>query len=214
MRVITFSIAVLVLLSGCDRTVHQLRDGPVASMRQNESFSVKPTVSSISLKVQPSGSLNPASLSGLNSLLKNQGRLSNQTIRMQPLSEQGEQFAQRLEQSLLELGVQGESLFIQPLVYQEAETAWDLNVVSEAIIVVTPDCVIEDSTTWSVKPFDAVGTLGCANRSNIARMVVNPRDLIRARTLDSADGINAVGAVKRYHEADITPLLDIDFNED
>lgn len=214
MRVITFSIAVLILLSGCDRTVHQMRDGSVASMRQHESFSVKPTASSISLKVQKSGSLTPSSLSGLNSLLKNQGRLSNQTIRIQPLSEQGEQFAQRLGQSLLELGVQTESLVIQPLVYQEREVKWDLNVTSEAIVVVTPDCAIEGSNTWSVKPFDAVGTLGCANRSNIARMVVNPRDLIRARTLDSADGISAVGAVKRYHEADITPLLDIDFNED
>ncbi|MBJ7536144.1 CpaD family pilus assembly lipoprotein [Marinomonas transparens] len=215
MRFMIFSVVFLLLLSGCDHTVNRLReDSNVFEHGVSRSSSVKPTMSSISLSVQDTGGLDQPSLQSLNALLRNQGRLSNQVIRIQPLSEKGEQFAQRLEASLLELGMNKSHLTLLPLVYRVSKTEWDLQLTSEALVVLKPDCSIADKTTWTVKPFDAVGPLGCANRANIAQMVVNPRDLMRPSALDAGDAVTAVGAVQRYQEGDTTELLDIDFQAD
>ena len=90
---------------------------------------------------------------------------------------------------------------------------WDLQVISEALVVKVPDCSIANPKTWTVKPYQAVGPLGCANRANIARMVSDPRDLMRPQTLDAGDGMTAVNAVGRYHDDELRELLEIDFQE-
>ncbi|KZN12260.1 CpaD family pilus assembly lipoprotein [Marinomonas sp. TW1] len=223
MRIFSLSMVCLLLLSGCDHTVHRLRNGAAEAETGTPAFVVKPTVSSISLQLQENGSLQKTALDGVNALLRNQGRLSNQEIKLQPYTDKGYEFALQLKKSLLSSGVQQEKLAILPIQYQAVKSAtkseeekqkkWDLSLTSEAMIVVVKDCSIQQQT-WSVKPFEAIGTLGCANRANLAQMVADPRDLMRGRALDKADGIYAVESVTRYHESDVTPLLDIDFDED
>ncbi|WP_394183457.1 CpaD family pilus assembly lipoprotein [Marinomonas posidonica] len=215
MRFIAFSVLGLILLSGCDHTVHQLREGPVSfDSDANRSYTVKPTASSISLIVKDSGGLDKGSLRGLNALLNNQGRISNQKIRIQALTEKGESFTLRLKQSLIEAGLIAQNVTILPYVYRENIGKWDVKLTSEALVVVKADCAIADDKTWTVNPYEGVGVLGCANRSNIAQMVVNPRDLMRPGSLDSADAVTAVGAMTRYQEAKTIELLDIDFSKD
>ncbi|WCN15264.1 pilus assembly protein CpaD [Marinomonas mediterranea] len=224
MRIFSISIVFLLFLSGCDHTVHRLRNGSSEAEKGTPAFVVKPTVSSISLQLQENGSLKKSALDGVNALLRNQGRLSSQVIRLQPYTDKGNVFASHLKDSLLSLGVQESKLKILPIQYQattikpdlenDKQDKWDLSLTSEAMVVVTKDCSIEDSQAWSVHSYESIGTLGCANRANIAQMVSDPRDLIRGRTLDDADGVHAVEAMTRYHESDVTPLLDIDFNED
>ncbi|AEF53248.1 CpaD family pilus assembly protein [Marinomonas posidonica] len=224
MRILSIGVVFLLFLSGCDHTVHRLRNGSAEAEKGTPAFVVKPTVSSISLTLQENGSLKRSALDAVNALLRNQGRLSSQEIWLQPYTDKGDEFASHLKASLLSLGVQENKLEVLPIQYQATATspsstkdkpeAWDLSLRSEAMVVVTKNCGIQDSQAWSVNPYKAIGTLGCANRVNLAQMVADPRDLIRGRTLDDADGIHAVEAMTRYHESDVTPLLDIDFNED
>ena len=59
-----------------------------------------------------------------------------------------------------------------------------------------------------------MGALGCANNANIARMVSDPRDLVRPRPLEPGDGEAAVLAVRKYQTGDTEDLVDIDFSQD
>ncbi|MDQ5891394.1 MAG: pilus assembly protein CpaD [Pseudomonadota bacterium] len=45
-------------------------------------------------------------------------------------------------------------------------------------------------------------------------MVAEPRDLIQAKALDSADGVAAVNSIERYHKDEVKELIDINFEED
>jgi pilus assembly protein CpaD len=215
MRFIAFSVLSVLLLSGCDHTVHKLREGPISFENDaDRSYTVKPTASSIYLIVTNGGGLDRGSLRGLNALLNNQGRISNQKIRIQALTEKGDLFIPRFKQSLIEAGLTAQNVTILPYVYRESIGKWDVKLTSEALVVLKADCSIADDKAWTVKPYEGVGALGCANRSNIAQMVVNPRDLMRPGSLDGADAVTAVEAMTRYQEADTFELLDIDFSKD
>lgn len=207
-------LALTLLLSGCDRHVNQLREQRFAPFSEIEQPKVAPSALVASLKANGNGSFTAESLANLNDLLRAQGRLRQQTLSLQPYTPSGERLAQRLANVLREQGTVAEQVTILPSRLEAPEAReWDLQVVSEALVVKVPDCTIANSQTWTVKPYQAVGPLGCANRANIAAMVSDPRDLMRPQTLDGGDGIGAVSAVTRYHDDEVRELLDIDFQE-
>lgn len=207
-------LALSVLLVGCDRQLNQMRESRFTPYKTAEAPTVAPSALVASLKANGNGSFTAESLENLNTLLQAQGRLRQQTLTLQPYTPSGERLAQRLASVLREQGAVSEQVIVMPsrLEAPEAEE-WDLQVVSEALVVKVPDCTIADPQAWTVKPYQAVGPLGCANRANIAAMVSDPRDLVRPQALDGGDGINAVGAVGRYHDDEVRELLDIDFQD-
>lgn len=205
-------LTVALLVSGCDRHVNQLRETRFNPLTPVAQATVAPSALVTSLKASGSGSFTAESLDNLNSLLKAQGRLRNQQLTLQPYTPSGDRLAQRLASVLREQGVGTVSIRPTRLDASDARE-WDLQVVSEALVVKVPDCSVADASTWTVKPFEAVGPVGCSARANIAAMVSNPKDLVRPATLDSGDGTQAVAAVKRYHDDEVRELLDIDFQD-
>lgn len=205
-------VTLAVLVSGCDRHLNTLREQRFSPFTPVPQATVAPSALMTSLKASGSGSFTAESLDNLNSLLAAQGRLHNQHLTLQPYTPSGDRLAQRLAQLLRDQGAAQVSIRPSRLEASEARD-WDLQVVSEAIVAKIPDCSVANAQVWTVKPYQAVGQLGCASRANIAAMVADPRDLARPRTLDSADGIHAVGAMKRYHEDEVRELLDIDFQD-
>ncbi|MCE0495913.1 CpaD family pilus assembly lipoprotein [Vibrio salinus] len=206
-------IFLCIFLTGCEHTVNQLRAGDEEVLTgERYPINVSPSVSAVSLKLTNQEGLDEASFASLNTLLMNQGRLIDQVILIQPFSSDGEQFAFRLKSTLLKAGAK--QVKVQPKIYDSGKSQWDLRVQSQAMVVSIPDCQIHDAGQWAISPYEAIGPLGCATRSNLARMVADPRDLIRSKPLDSADAVTSVGAVERYYEDDLKELLDIDFNED
>lgn len=209
-------LAVALFLSGCDRSMNQMRENRLSPYIQAQAATVKPSALVASLNVAANGSLTADSLANLNTLLRNQGRLRNQTLTISPFTPAGETLARRLAEVLREQGLPSQQVLVAPTQLKGRTEGgdWDLQVISEALVVNVPDCAIADPKTWTVKPFQAVGQLGCANRANIARMVADPRDLARPQALDAADGMAAVNAVTRYHDDETRELLDIDFSKD
>ncbi|QXH53534.1 CpaD family pilus assembly protein [Pseudomonas fakonensis] len=205
-------LTLAVLLGGCDRQLNQMRETRFAPFTPVPQATVAPSALMASLKASGNGSFTAESLDNLNSLLHAQGRLHNQHLTLQPYTPSGDRLAQRLASVLRDQGAAEVSIRPTRLDASEARD-WDLQVVSEAIVAKIPDCSVANAKTWTVKPFEAVGQPGCAVRANIAAMVADPRDLARPRTLDSADGIHAVGAMQRYHEDEVRELLDIDFQD-
>ncbi|CAM3758862.1 Pilus biogenesis CpaD protein (pilus_cpaD) [Vibrio aerogenes CECT 7868] len=213
MRITLIFIFVSLLLTGCEQTVNHWREGDEqVPSGKDFTVSVAPSVSAVSLKLTSHQGLNDASLRDLNALLNNQGRIGSQSILVQPYTKNGERFAARLRSSLMNAGA--EQVRIQSRTFSAEKPAWDLKVQSQALVVSVPDCRIKTPGQWMTKPYEAIGPLGCANRANLARMVADPQDLIRAKPLDPGDGVAAVNAVKRYQEDDLKALLDIDFNDD
>ena len=207
-------LVVALLLTGCDRHVNQLREQGFAPFSEIEQPKVAPSALVASLKANDNGSFTAESLANLNTLLRAQGRLRQQTLSLQPYTPSGERLAQRLASVLREQGAVAEQVTILPSQLEAPEAReWDLQVVSEALVVKVPDCSIANPDGWTVKPYQSVGTLGCANRANIAAMVSDPRDLVRPQALDGGDGIGAVNAVGRYHDDEVRELLDIDFQD-
>ncbi|MCW2291485.1 pilus assembly protein CpaD [Pseudomonas sp. BIGb0408] len=208
-------LAVSLLVSGCDRHINQLREQRLAPYETAPQASVAPSALVASLQASGNGSFTAESLDNLNTLLRAQGRLSQQTLTLQPYTPSGERLAQRLASVLREQGAPAQQVIVMPSRLEAANGGdWDLQVVSEALVVTVPDCSIANQKAWTVKPYEAVGPLGCATRANLARMVSDPRDLMRPQALDAGDGMAAVNAVGRYHDDEIRELLDIDFQED
>jgi len=207
-------LALSVLLVGCDRQLNQMRENRFTPYKTAEAPTVAPSALVASLKANGNGSFTAESLENLNTLLRVQGRLRQQTLTLQPYTPSGERLAQRLADVLREQGAVAEQVIVMPSRLEAAQAGeWDLQVVSEALVVKVPDCTIANPETWTVKPYQAVGPLGCANRANIAAMVSDPRDLVRPQALDGGDGIGAVNAVGRYHDDEVRELLDIDFQD-
>ncbi|TBV09170.1 CpaD family pilus assembly lipoprotein [Stutzerimonas kirkiae] len=208
-------LALSLLVTGCDRNLNQMRENRFTPYQSAPLPTVTPSAMVASLKAAGNGSFSAESLDNLNTLLRAQGRLSRQTLSLQPYTPSGERLAQRLAAVLRDRGTPAEQIIVMPVRLEAAEARqWDLQVVSEALVVKTPDCSIADAEVWTVKPYQAIGPMGCANRANIARMVSDPSDLVRPRTLDAGDGIAAVNAVTRYYDDEVRELLDIDFQED
>lgn len=213
-RLALVAAVLTVSLSACTEQLNSVRADMFANPPQ-PGIEVKPSAVSLNLRTTPAGqSFTPESLKKLNELLNRQGRLTNQTITLLPYNPAGEQMAERLSRVLAERGLPPSQLIMRDDLRNAAQAGGDdLMIVSEAIIVQVPDCSITDPKAWAVTPYSAVGPMGCANRANLARMVSDPRDLVRPRTLDAADGTRANAAVQRYHTDDVRDLVDIDFDD-
>lgn len=213
-RPLLLLLALALVLGGCDRHVNQMREQRFAPFNEIEQPKVAPSALVASLKANGSGSFTAESLENLNTLLRVQGRLRQQTLTLQPYTPSGERLAQRLASVLREQGAVAEQVTVMPSRLEAPEAReWDLQVVSEALVVKVPDCTIAAPEKWTVKPYQAIGPLGCANRANIAAMVSEPRDLVRPQPMDGGDGTAAVNAVGRYYDDEVRELLDIDFQD-
>lgn len=220
MKPVTLRLALLACLplfmAGCTAQYNELRAKRFANT-PSPAVQVNPSALSVSLNTVNQGKgLTAESLENLNTMLGNQGRLRNQSLTLQPFTPAGEQMAKRLVRVLTERGADASRIIQAPVQLKAAEQSggWDLQVISEAMVANIPDCRIANPDAWAMTPYQAVGTLGCANRANIARMVSDPRDLVRPRTLDSADGNQANNAVQRYQENKVIELMNIDFAKD
>ena len=137
-----------------------------------------------------------------------------------PLSERGEKLARRLAEALEEAGAQEPKLAVYvnektgKRNFPDRRVSWDLELISEAYVVHAPECEVADPTRWTIEPYEAVGTLGCANNANIAMMVSDPKDLLRPRALEGADGTASNLAVQKYQTGDQEDLIDIDFSQE
>ncbi|MHA6194568.1 CpaD family pilus assembly lipoprotein [Pseudomonas wadenswilerensis] len=205
------ALSLALLLGACDRNVNNLRVANYGPQTPRAPIQAVPSAMVAHLSATAGGGLSRESLGDLNTLLGRQGRISQQTLTLRPSTPAGEQVARRLEQVLNQLGAR--QVIVAPTQLEKGQGA-DLQVVSEALVAQIPDCTIADPSRYTVKPYRAVGDLGCANRANIARMVADPRDLNRAQSLDGADGVAAVNAVERYQRHETVELLDINFNKD
>lgn len=201
------------LLTGCNNQVNQIREKRFANPPLKP-VEVQPSAMSVSLSTTPNGqSFTADSIDKLNTLLLRQGRLGNQSLTLVPHTPAGERIAARLAQTLRNRGLPAQHLNLEAVRLQ-TQGGDDLVVVSEALVATIPDCQIAQPTRWTLRPYTAMGSMGCANQANIAAMVSDPRDLVSPRTLDAADGIHASNAVQRYHEDDLPELIDINFNDD
>lgn len=199
------------LLAGCTHELNQIRENRFANPPL-QAVEVQPQALSLTLVATPNGqSFTAESLDKLNHLLVQQGRLANQSVTLIPHTPAGERIATRLAQVLRERGLPNQQLNLEALRLQKGQD--DVMVVSQALVVRVPKCVISAPDRWTIAPYASLGGLGCANEANIAAMVSDPRDLITPRTLDAGDGIQANGAVQRYHENDLPELVDIDFSK-
>ncbi|MFP9231192.1 CpaD family pilus assembly lipoprotein [Pectobacterium cacticida] len=208
-------LASLFLLAGCgwNKPVNDMRmqryDQPAL-----QPIAVQPMSVSVSLRVASNGrGFQPESLKKLNTMLKDQGRLSAQTLTLIPHSVNGEKMAERLATALRNAGAKAQNVKQLRRATGGAQSG-DVEVVSQALVVKTTRCAINDPNLLMVKPFEAVGYMGCATQNNLAMMVAEPRDLIQAKTLDGADGVAAVNSIERYQKDDVKELIDINFDED
>lgn len=208
LSLLAFSLLTLV---GCDSTMNQIRLSRI-DQPSLQPVQVKPRALAVNLQLTPGGQgLNDDSLALLNKLLSQQGRLAKQTLTITPWSVRGEQLAPRLANALANAGADKRLIRIQPRI-PAAGRSGDLQVQSQALAVITPECQINNPDELMVKPFEAVGYLGCANQSNLARMVAEPRDLIQARALDEADGVYVVNSVERYQNDKAKDLINFNLN--
>lgn len=158
------------------------------------------------------------SIQEANAFLGGQGPIRRQVLTIIPLTPNGAKLAPRLAQALTDAGARSPKvLSYQPAKetpYAAADTGYDVQLVSEAVVVNAAPCRIANPQRWTIEPFYATGTLGCANEANIALMTSDPRDLLRPRPLDDADGSVAALAVQKYQQGETEDLLDIDFSQE
>jgi pilus assembly protein CpaD len=206
-------LALLLTLTGCDALHNQLRSNRFASTPAPEPQAATPRAQALALRLSTDGrSLNPDSLAQANALLQRQGRIGAQVLTITPFNQRGAEFAPRLAQALQRNGAKAPQVLA--LSADAGSSGWDLELQSEALVLDDGRCQIADRDDWAMHPYRGVGSLGCATRSNLARMVSDPRDLSRPRSLDGGDGRAAAAAVRRYQEDDLKDLIDIDFSEE
>ncbi|THF67251.1 pilus assembly protein PilZ [Pseudothauera nasutitermitis] len=211
-------LPLMLLLAACETPIHAMRASRFPQTVA-EAPTVEPRALALALQVSADGQgLTPESLRQANAMLGSQGRLHAQRLSITPFNARGEAFAQRLASALAASGANAPQVLAIPADAERLEVAqrqrWDLELQSEALAVITPDCSVAKPQDWMVHPYRGVGPLGCANRANIARMVSDPRDLTRPRTLEGADGSAAALAVERYQTGELRDLIDINFDND
>ncbi|MBE7244072.1 MAG: CpaD family pilus assembly lipoprotein [Actinomycetospora chiangmaiensis] len=201
------ALALALAQTACTQEVNAVRASQFADAPQ-QAVVVGPSVVALPLHTTPDGrALTPASVADLGDALTQQGRLSNQRVTLLTHTPQGDRIARRLQRSLIDRGLPAAQLRVtrsEPGGTTDGSEA--LTLVSRAVVAEVPDCAIADPQAWTVTPFSAVGALGCANRANLARMVSDPRDLVRPRRLAPGDGIQADAAVGRYQKDNIREL--------
>lgn len=207
-------LASILLISACDSSINRMRVSRLGPFPEAKMPEVKPVALSTYVEVDESGALSSDSMTRLNRLLQQQGRLHHQTLMLRPITAQGEAIAPRLAARLQRAGVPTDQIKLLPRADQHQGLTGDLGILSSALVVQVPDCRIAQTDTWMVKPYASVGPLGCATRANLVRMVADPEDLLHGKPLAGGDGRAAANSVDRYYEDDVRELLDIDFNGD
>lgn len=93
-----------------------------------------------------------------------------------------------------------------PAVAGSGERAWQRNrrveIVLERYLVTPPACPDWSRKTgvdYANKPHT---NFGCATATNLGLMIADPRDLVRGRKLDSADGVHQAEGIVRYREGE------------
>lgn len=205
------------LLTGCGSQLNDMRAQRFGAGEAAKAPAVAPRAVALALQAAPDGhGLTAESLQAANELLTRQGRIDSQVLTLTPFNARGEALAQRLAQALARSGARAPRVESLPRdaqrLEQAAQAGWDLELQSEALTVQATRCGIARPDDWTIHPYYGVGTLGCANRANLARMASDPRDLVRPRALEGADGKAAAGAVDRYQSGEIRDLIDIDFD--
>lgn len=210
------------------RTVEGWETDSIASIRKGnfaqergEKLSMRVEAKSLYLRAAANGTgFTDHSIASANRFLLSQGPIGRQVLTIVPLSENGEKLARRLAEALEEAGAQTPKLgrYVREdgsaRDFADRRTGWDIELISEAYVVDAPDCLVRDPKRWTVDPYYAVGTLGCANNANIAVMTSDPKDLLRPRSLDAADGVSSANAVGKYQEGETEELVDIDFSQE
>ena len=213
------AIAALVLqLSACESSLNRLRTNRFDTRPAPTAPSAEPRALALALRLGTDGqTLTSDSLRQANAMLNRQGRIAAQVLTITPFNTRGERFAPRLAQALTANGAAAPRIEPIPInvarIAQANTSGGDLELQSEALVLADDRCEISDPEQWTTHPFRGVGTLGCATRANLARMVSDPRDLNRPRTLSGSDGRAAAAAVSRYQQNEQTDLIDIDFDE-
>lgn len=215
-----------VLLGGCaaDRGISKLRAERFPQMKNNE-VKVSVQAKALYLKVTPKGNgLTKESIDAANILLTEQGPIRRQVLTIVPLTPAGEKIAPHLASALTAAGarppllggdqVMEENTSKPAKALKNQQQDWDIELTSEAIVVEVPDNTIADPDNWTMSPYYNIGTLGAANRANIAMMVSDPRDLLRPRALAPTEGKIATSALGRYLTDDLKDLIDINFSGD
>lgn len=210
-------VLLALLLTGCGTQLNDLRAQRFGAGEAAKAPAVAPRAVALALQAAPDGNgLTSDSLNAANELLTRQGRIDAQVLTLTPFNARGEALAQRLAQALARSGARAPRVESVPRdterLAQAAQAGWDLELQSEALAVQATRCRIAKPDDWTIHPYYGVGTLGCANRANLARMVSDPRDLSRPRALEGADGKAAAGAIDRYQTGEIRDLIDIDFD--
>ena len=202
-------------------TVGAVRKSNFAEPRKDQ-LTMKVEAKSLYLRGSANGTgFTEKSINDANKFLLSQGPIRRQVLTIVPLSENGRKLALRLAEALEEAGAVNPQLAHyesedEPgkAVFPDRRMNWDIELISEAYVVNAPDCLVADADRWTIEPYAAVGTLGCANHANIAVMVSDPKDLLRPKALAPADGENAVRVVKDYQAGETEDLIDIDFDSD
>lgn len=93
-----------------------------------------------------------------------------------------------------------------PAVAGDGERAWQKNrrveIVLERYLVTPPACPDWSRKTgidYANKPHT---NFGCATETNLGLMIADPRDLVRGRKLDPADGVHQAEGIVRYREGE------------
>jgi pilus assembly protein CpaD len=78
----------------------------------------------------------------------------------------------------------------------------------EKLVAVAPNC-----PNWDIHPYfefgaNAYPNLGCADRTNLAAMIVDPRDLVDGHTPGLPTGQANLNGEIRYRTGEVTPLTD------
>ena len=208
LRLCATLVALTLALPSCTREVNAVRASKFTDLPQ-QAVEVTPSVVTLPLHTTPAGrGLAAESALELDDALAHQGRLSSQRVTLVSHTPQGDRVARRLGRILVDRGLPASQLRVTRSERGAADAIEGeaLTLVSRAVVAEVPDCAIADPQAWTVTPFSAVGALGCANRANLARMVSDPRDLVRPHVLAPGDGIQSDAAVARYQKDNVREL--------
>lgn len=86
------------------------------------------------------------------------------------------------------------------------EPADRMKIIVERYVVTPPDCPNWTTPGYGNHSNQTHSNYGCADASNFARMVADPRDLVVGRTMGPGEGDPAIAGLTRYRQGKVTPL--------
>lgn len=203
-------------------TVGAVRSSYLGDSREKTVPAVQVSTKSLYMKTYADGSgFSARTIDTANAFLRSQGPLAKQVITVVPRSPEALGAAKRLGTALEDAGAKSVKVAaFKPEAtsgeekVEDRDTGAGVEIISETYLLTVPDCTVANPARAGIDPYFAMGALGCANNANIARMVSDPRDLVRPRPLEPGDGEAAVLAVRKYQTGDTEDLVDIDFSQD